>query len=77
MVHQLKIGQCSARYDLAAVTTLVITDVDATMALKRGDHFIFNVSEDILIAFDNDDVLCLKTRTQQYFVSVHLNMISP
>ena len=35
MVHQLKIGQCSARSDLAAVAICVITDtVDITMALE-------------------------------------------
>ena len=42
---------------------LLLQIVDLTMALEREDHFILkNVSEDILNAFDNEEVLCLKTR---------------
>ena len=57
---------------------LLLQIVDDTMALKGEIIFnVYNFSEDISIAFDNDEVLCLKTRTQQYFVSVQSIMISP
>ena len=69
MVHQSKIGQCSASSD-AADLQLLLQIVDVPWLSKGEIIDILNVSEDILV-LSIQNPFALKAQTQQYFVSVN------